>query len=98
MEAATAATKLQPIGGEHMYSLTECRRPAASAGWPRPADRPEPYFVFACKPIDPQIVGIVVAANQIDIDYGHLALARTHNKQVHDFAQQMACFQCGFSH
>lgn len=40
-------------------------------------------------PTDPQIVGIVVAANQIDINYGHLALARSHNKQVRAFAQQM---------
>ena len=40
-------------------------------------------------PTDPQIVGIVVAANQIDIDYAKLALSKTHNAQVHDFAQQM---------
>jgi len=40
-------------------------------------------------PTDPQIVGIVVAANQIDIDAGKLALSKTHDKQVHDFAQQM---------
>lgn len=40
-------------------------------------------------PTDPQIVGIVVAANQIDIDYGHLALSTSHNKQVREFAQQM---------
>jgi putative membrane protein len=40
-------------------------------------------------PTDPQIVGIVVAANQIDIDAGKLAISKTHNKQVHDFAQQM---------
>ncbi len=40
-------------------------------------------------PSDPQIVGIVVAANQIDIDSGHLALTRSHNKQVREFAQQM---------
>ena len=40
-------------------------------------------------PTDPQIVGIVVAANEIDIDAGKLALSKTHNKEVHDFAQQM---------
>ena len=40
-------------------------------------------------PADPQIVGIVVTANQIDIDAGKLAISKTHNKQVHDFAQQM---------
>ena len=40
-------------------------------------------------PTDPQIVGIVVAANQIDIDYAKLALSKTHDSQVRDFAQQM---------
>ena len=40
-------------------------------------------------PTDPQIVGIVIAANTIDINYGNLALSKTKDKQVHDFAQQM---------
>jgi putative membrane protein len=40
-------------------------------------------------PSDPQIAGIVVAANQIDIDAGKLAKARTKNKQVLEFAQRM---------
>lgn len=40
-------------------------------------------------PTDPQIVGIVVAANQIDIDHGKLALKKAKDPQVHDFAQQM---------
>lgn len=40
-------------------------------------------------PTDPQIVGIVVAANQIDIDAGKLALAKSHDAQVRQFAQQM---------
>jgi len=40
-------------------------------------------------PTDPQIVGIVVAANQIDIDSAKLALSKTHNQQVKEFAQQM---------
>ncbi len=40
-------------------------------------------------PSDPQLVGIVVAANQIDIDAGKLALTKTHNKEVRDFAQEM---------
>jgi putative membrane protein len=40
-------------------------------------------------PTDPQIVGIVIAANQIDIDYAKLALSKTHDSQVRDFAQQM---------
>jgi len=41
------------------------------------------------KPSDPQIAGIVVAANQIDIDAGKLAKSRTKNKEVSKFAQQM---------
>ncbi len=40
-------------------------------------------------PSDPQIVGIVIAANNIDIDYGKLALSKTKDKQVHALAQQM---------
>jgi putative membrane protein len=40
-------------------------------------------------PSDPQIVGIVVTANQIDIDAAKLALQKSKNKQVRDFAQQM---------
>ncbi|HSU58030.1 MAG TPA: DUF4142 domain-containing protein [Bryobacteraceae bacterium] len=38
---------------------------------------------------DPQIVGIVVAANQIDIDNAKLALNKSKNKQIRAFAQQM---------
>lgn len=41
-------------------------------------------------PSDPQIVGVVVAANQIDIDYARLALQKSKNKEVREFAQQMA--------
>jgi len=40
-------------------------------------------------PTDPQIVGIVVGANQIDIDHAKLALKKAKDKQVRDFAQQM---------
>lgn len=40
-------------------------------------------------PTDPQIVGIVIAANQIDIDHAKIALERSKNKQVREFAQQM---------
>ena len=40
-------------------------------------------------PSDPQIAGIVVAANQIDVDAGKLAKSRSKNKEVKDFAQQM---------
>lgn len=40
-------------------------------------------------PNDAQIAGIVVAANQIDVDAGKLAKSRTRNKDVGAFAQQM---------
>jgi putative membrane protein len=38
---------------------------------------------------DPQIVGVVTAADQIDIDTAKLALKKTKNDQVKQFAQQM---------
>ena len=40
-------------------------------------------------PSDANIGAIVLAANQIDIDYGKLALTKSKNKEVLDFAQQM---------
>jgi putative membrane protein len=40
-------------------------------------------------PTDPQIVGIVLAADQIDIDYGQIALAKSKNAAVREFAQLM---------
>ena len=40
-------------------------------------------------PTDPQIVGAVEAANQIDINYANLAKSKAKDKQVKDFAQQM---------
>jgi putative membrane protein len=38
---------------------------------------------------DPQIAAIVVAANQVDVDAGNLALKKTKNAEVKKFAQQM---------
>lgn len=40
-------------------------------------------------PTDPQIVGAVEAANQIDINYAKLAKSKAKDNQVKDFAQQM---------
>lgn len=40
-------------------------------------------------PTDPQIVGIVQTANQIDMDQAKLALRKSSNPQVRDFANQM---------
>jgi putative membrane protein len=40
-------------------------------------------------PTDPQIAQIVVTANQVDVDAGKLAAARTKSGEVRQFAQQM---------
>ena len=40
-------------------------------------------------PSDPQIVGIVGAANQIDIEHSKIALAKSKNAEVKEFAQEM---------
>jgi putative membrane protein len=40
-------------------------------------------------PSDPQIAGIVVTANQIDIDAGKLAKGKSKNKEIQAFAEQM---------
>jgi putative membrane protein len=40
-------------------------------------------------PSDPQIVGIVLAADQIDIDYGKIALSKSKNKAIREFAERM---------
>lgn len=40
-------------------------------------------------PTDPQIAGIVVAANKIDVDAGEIAKSHSNNKEVQQFAQQM---------
>ncbi len=40
-------------------------------------------------PSDAQIVGIVLAADQIDIDYGKIALAKSKNQGTREFAQRM---------
>ena len=43
----------------------------------------------SAKPTDAQIAAIVVAANDVDIDAGKLALASSQNQAVKDFAQRM---------
>ena len=40
-------------------------------------------------PTDPQIVAIVQTANRIDISQAHLALRKSNNPQVKEFANQM---------
>lgn len=41
------------------------------------------------QPSDANIGAIVLAANQIDIDYAKVALTKSKSKEVRDFAQQM---------
>jgi putative membrane protein len=48
-----------------------------------------PLAALAQSPSDPQIAGIVVTANQIDVDAGKLAKSKSKNKDVQKFAQQM---------
>jgi len=43
----------------------------------------------AAPPTDPQIADIVLTANTIDIDRGKVALSKTKNAEVKQFAQQM---------
>ena len=40
-------------------------------------------------PNDSQIVGIVLCADQVDIDYANLAMSKAKDQQVKDFAHQM---------
>ena len=49
----------------------------------------KPMAAAAEGPTDAQVVGIVLAADQIDIDYGKIALSKSKNKQVREFAQRM---------
>jgi putative membrane protein len=46
-------------------------------------------FAQAGAPNDAQIAGIVVAANQADIDAGKLAKSKATDKEVKDFAERM---------
>lgn len=39
---------------------------------------------------DPEIASVAVIANQIDIQYAKIAIKKSHNKQVIDFAKTMA--------
>jgi putative membrane protein len=48
-----------------------------------------PSVAKAQAPNDAQIVGIVLAADQIDIDYGKIALKKSKDKAVREFAQRM---------
>lgn len=67
-------------------TTTETGSASAAAAAPAPAPPPPPA---AGGLTDPQIAAIVVAANQVDIDAGNLALKKTTNEDVKKLAQQM---------
>jgi putative membrane protein len=56
---------------------------------PAPAPLPAPPPAGAPALTDPQIAAIVVAANQVDIDAGNLAVKKTKNPDVKKFAELM---------
>lgn len=66
--------------------------PAAPAvtesGSAAPAPAPEPTPAAPAL-TDPQIAAIVVAANQVDVDAGELALKKSKNPEVKKFAERM---------
>lgn len=65
---------------------------APAVGTAQPAPTPAPQAPPATKAAalsDAQIAAIVVAANQVDIDAGTLALEKSRNVEVKKFAQQM---------
>ena len=49
-----------------------------------------PAFAQGAKPTDPQIAHIAYTAGQLDIDAAKQALEKSKNKEVRDFAQDMA--------
>jgi putative membrane protein len=49
----------------------------------------------AAAPTDAQIAAIVVAANQVDIKAGYLALATSNNSEVKEFAHRMVAYHSG---
>jgi putative membrane protein len=71
-----------PTTGSAMGSATA---PAGSAAEPAATGSAAPAATLT----DPQIAAIVVAANQVDIDAGNLAIKKTKNAEVKKFAQLM---------
>jgi putative membrane protein len=55
----------------------------------QPGSAAPPAAAPASQLSDAQIAAIVVAANQVDVDAGQLALKKSKNKGVKDFAQRM---------
>jgi putative membrane protein len=62
---------------------------SGSAAAPQVPPAPAAAPAAASTLSDPQIAAIVVAANQVDIDAGELAIKKTKNEEVKKFAQRM---------
>lgn len=69
----------QAANTETTTETTATPEPAAPAPTPEPA-----------KLTDPEIASIAVTANQIDVNYAEIALKKSTNKAVTDFAKTMA--------
>ena len=68
---------------------TSTTTPESSSTKPAPTPTPEPAKPAAATLTDAQIAAIVVAANQVDVDAGKLAVEKSGNAEVKKFAQQM---------
>ncbi|HVK84767.1 MAG TPA: DUF4142 domain-containing protein [Kofleriaceae bacterium] len=86
LTAATACKKKEADKG----ATPPAPAPSPTATAPAPAPAPTPAPPPAAPALgDAQIAAIVVAANQVDIDYGKLALSKSKNAEVKKFAERM---------
>jgi putative membrane protein len=84
--ALTAATACKKKEAREGTAPAPAPAPTATAPTPPPAPAPAPAAPALG---DAQIAAIVVAANQVDIDAGKLALTKSKNAEVKKFAEQM---------
>ena len=84
-----AVMALAPACKSDEKQSTQMTTPESSSSKPAPTPAPEPAKPAAATLNDAQIAAIVVAANQVDVDAGKLAVEKTNNAEVKKFAQQM---------
>jgi putative membrane protein len=90
------STRLLPLAALALLAAAACGKdgddadagapPTDTAAMPAPPPAPE---AAAPGVTDPQIAGIVVGANAIDIEAGELAKEKGENAKVREFAQRM---------
>jgi putative membrane protein len=85
----TAVLALGPACKSNEKAPASNMTPASSSSKSAPTPTPEPAKPAAATLTDAQIAAIVVAANQVDIDAGKLAVEKSSNAEVTKFAQQM---------